>query len=88
VAERDLRRKLFWLIAIRVGISSLLLGSAVFVQLTSPGTFPGEVLFLLKALPYCHHCHRHRVAICAASNLTKLVKLRTAPMESGNYAKL
>ena len=48
MAERDLRRKLFWLIAIRVGISSLLLGSAVFVQITSPGIFfPGEPLFLL-----------------------------------------
>jgi two-component system sensor histidine kinase PilS (NtrC family) len=52
VAERDLRRKLFWLIAIRVGISSLLLGSAVFVQLTSPGTFPGEPLFVLIGVTY------------------------------------
>jgi two-component system, NtrC family, sensor histidine kinase PilS len=52
VAERDLRRKLFWLIAIRVGISSLLLGSAVFVQLTSPGAFPGEPLFLLIGVTY------------------------------------
>jgi two-component system sensor histidine kinase PilS (NtrC family) len=52
VAERDLRRKLFWLIAIRVGISSLLLGSAVFVQLTSPGTLPGGALFLLIGLTY------------------------------------
>ena len=45
--ERDLRRKLAWLIAIRVGISTLLLGSAVVVQLTSPGSFPIEPLFLL-----------------------------------------
>jgi hypothetical protein len=52
VAERDLRRKLFWLIAIRVGISSLLLGSAVFVQLTSPGIFPGEPLFILIGVTY------------------------------------
>jgi two-component system, NtrC family, sensor histidine kinase PilS len=52
VAERDLRRKLFWLIAIRVGISSLLLGSAVFVQLTAPGIFPGEPLFLLIGVTY------------------------------------
>ena len=52
MAERDLRRKLFWLIAIRVGISSLLLGSAVFVQLTSPGIFPGEPLFLLIGVTY------------------------------------
>jgi two-component system sensor histidine kinase PilS (NtrC family) len=52
LAERDLRRKLFLLIAIRVGISTLLLGSAVFVQLTAPGTFPGEPLFLLIGLTY------------------------------------
>jgi two-component system sensor histidine kinase PilS (NtrC family) len=52
VAERDLRRKLFWLIAIRVGISTLLLGSAVFVQITAPGTFAGEPLFLLIGATY------------------------------------
>ena len=52
MAERDIRRKLFWLIAIRVAISSLLLGSAVFVQLTSPGTLSGEPLFLLIGLTY------------------------------------
>jgi two-component system sensor histidine kinase PilS (NtrC family) len=52
VAERDLRRKLFWLITIRVGISTLLLGSAVIVQLTSPGALPAESLFLLIALTY------------------------------------
>jgi two-component system sensor histidine kinase PilS (NtrC family) len=52
VAERDLRRKLFWLIAIRVAISSLLLGSALFVQLTSPGTSLGEPLFLLIGVTY------------------------------------
>ena len=50
--ERDLRRKLFWLIAIRVGISTLLLGSAVVVQLTSPGSFPVEPLFLLIGVTY------------------------------------
>ncbi|RPI55793.1 MAG: PAS domain S-box protein, partial [Acidobacteria bacterium] len=47
MAERDLRRKLFWLISIRVGISTLLLGSAIFVQLAAPGTVAGEPLFLL-----------------------------------------
>ncbi len=52
MAERDLRRKLFWLIAIRVAISSLLLGSALFVQLTSPGTSLGEPLFLLIGVTY------------------------------------
>ncbi len=52
MAERELRRKLFWLIAIRVGISSLLVGSAVFVQLSAPGTFAGEPLFLLIGVTY------------------------------------
>jgi two-component system sensor histidine kinase PilS (NtrC family) len=52
VQERDLRRKLFWLIAIRVGVSTLLLGSAVVVQLNSPDAFPVEPLFLLIGLTY------------------------------------
>jgi two-component system sensor histidine kinase PilS (NtrC family) len=52
MSERDLRHKLFWLGGIRVGISTLLLGSAVFVQLTSPDTFPGEPLFLLIGVTY------------------------------------
>jgi two-component system sensor histidine kinase PilS (NtrC family) len=52
VLERDLRRKLFWLIAIRVSISSVLLGSAILVQLASPGTFLGEPLFLLIGVTY------------------------------------
>jgi hypothetical protein len=52
VRERDLRRKLFWLITIRVCISTLLLGSAVFVQLTSPGTFPVEPLFILIGITF------------------------------------
>jgi two-component system sensor histidine kinase PilS (NtrC family) len=52
VPERDLRRKLAWLIAIRVGISTLLLGGAFVVQLTSPGAFPVEPLFLLIGLTY------------------------------------
>jgi two-component system sensor histidine kinase PilS (NtrC family) len=52
VPDRDLRRILFWVIAIRVGISTLLLGSAIFVQLTSPGTFPGDALFFLIGITY------------------------------------
>ena len=50
--ERDIRRKLFWLIAIRVGVSTLLLGSAVIVQITSPGSFPIEPLFVLIGITY------------------------------------
>ncbi len=52
MAERDLRRKLFSLIAIRVAISALLLGSAVFVQLTSPRVSPGEPLFILIGITF------------------------------------
>jgi two-component system, NtrC family, sensor histidine kinase PilS len=50
--ERDLRRKLAWLIGIRVGVSTLLLGSAIVVQLISPGSFPVVPLFLLISLTY------------------------------------
>jgi two-component system sensor histidine kinase PilS (NtrC family) len=50
--ESELRRKLAWLIAIRVSISTLLLGSAVVVQLFSPGAFPITPLFLLIGLTY------------------------------------
>ena len=50
MSERDLRRILARLIAVRVGISTLLLGSAVAVQFTSPGAFPVEPLFLLIGL--------------------------------------
>src|SRR5205085_12108243 len=41
-----------WLIAIRVGVSTLLLGSAVVVQLTAPGAFPVEPLFFLIGITY------------------------------------
>ena len=50
--QSDLRRKLAWLIGIRVGISTLLLGSAAIVQFFSPGSFPVEPLFLLIGLTY------------------------------------
>jgi two-component system, NtrC family, sensor histidine kinase PilS len=52
VPEQDLRRKLPWLIGIRVGVSTLLLGSAVVVQLNSPGAFPIEALFRLIGLTF------------------------------------
>ena len=52
MAESDLRRKLAWLIGIRVGVSTLLLGSAAVVQFFSPGSFPVEPLFLLIGLTY------------------------------------
>ncbi len=50
--DRDLRRKLGWLIVIRLGISTLLLGSAMVVQLTSADTFPIDPLYLLIELTF------------------------------------
>lgn len=52
MAEQDLVRKLSWLIGIRVGVSTLLLGSAIALQMTAPGTFPAEPLFYLVGLTY------------------------------------
>jgi two-component system sensor histidine kinase PilS (NtrC family) len=52
VRENDLRRRLAWLIGIRVVISTLLLGSAALVQFLTPGAFPVEPLFLLIGLTY------------------------------------
>jgi two-component system, NtrC family, sensor histidine kinase PilS len=48
----DLRRRLVWLIGIRVVIGTVLLGSAVAVQLNAPGTFPVDPLFLLIGMTY------------------------------------
>jgi two-component system sensor histidine kinase PilS (NtrC family) len=47
-----LRRKLGWLIAIRVVISTVLLGSATFFQITLPGSFPVDPFFILIGLTY------------------------------------
>jgi len=48
----DLRRKLRWLIGIRAVISTVLLGSAIFFQITSPGSFPVNPFFFLIGLTY------------------------------------
>ena len=47
-----LRRKLRWLIAVRAVISTVLLGSATFAQITAPGSFPVDPLFILIGLTY------------------------------------
>jgi two-component system sensor histidine kinase PilS (NtrC family) len=47
-----LRRKLRWLIAVRAVISTVLLGSATFAQITAPGSFPVDPLFFLIGLTY------------------------------------
>jgi two-component system sensor histidine kinase PilS (NtrC family) len=52
MTEQDLVRKLSWLIGIRVGVSTLLLGSAIVLQINAPGTFPVEPLFYLVGLTY------------------------------------
>ena len=48
----DLRSRLSTLIAVRVIVSTLLLGSAILVQLSRPGVFPVDPFFFLIALTY------------------------------------
>src|SRR5256885_15966581 len=48
----ELRRKLQWLIAIRAVISPVLLGGAMFAQITAPGSFPVDPFFFLIGLTY------------------------------------
>jgi len=50
--ETDLRRTVAWLIAIRAVISTILLGSATFAQITAPGSFPVDPFFFLIGLTY------------------------------------
>jgi two-component system sensor histidine kinase PilS (NtrC family) len=52
VIVTDLRRRVAWLIAARAVVSTILLGSATFVQITTPGLYPGDPFFLLIALTY------------------------------------
>jgi two-component system sensor histidine kinase PilS (NtrC family) len=47
-----MRRKLLWLIAGRAGIVTVLLGSAILVQLRSPGAFPVDPFFFLIGATY------------------------------------
>jgi len=47
-----LRSRLFTLIAARVVVSTLLLGSAILVQLNSPGAFPPRPFFFLIGVTY------------------------------------
>src|SRR6266536_4118077 len=50
--DTELRRKLAWLIAVRAIVSTILLGSATLIELTTPGSFPIEPFFFLIALTY------------------------------------
>jgi len=52
MSEGSLRRNVFWLIAIRLVISTILLGSATFMRATEPGSFAGDPFFFLIGLTY------------------------------------
>ncbi len=47
-----LRRKLLWLIGGRAAVITLLLGSAILIQLKSPGSFPVDPFFALIGVTY------------------------------------
>ena len=51
-AGSSLRRKLFWLIGLRVVTVTILLGSGVLVQLRTPGLWPVGPFFFLVGLSY------------------------------------
>ena len=48
----NLRSRLSTLIAVRVVVSTLLLGSAILVQINRPGAFPIDPFFFLIGLTY------------------------------------
>ncbi|MGB7220775.1 MAG: ATP-binding protein [Vicinamibacterales bacterium] len=50
--DSELRRKLAWLIGIRAVVSTILLGSATLLQITSPGSFAIDPAFFLIGLTY------------------------------------
>lgn len=50
--DPDLRRRLAWLIGIRAVVGTVLLGGAIVVQITAPGSFPVDPFFFLIALTY------------------------------------
>jgi len=50
--ETDLRRRVAWLIAIRAVISTILLGSAIFARITTPGSFAVDPFFFLIGITY------------------------------------
>src|SRR5437879_6714946 len=50
--DTGLRRRVGWLIAIRAVISTILLGSATFAQITAPGSFAVDPFFFLIGLTY------------------------------------
>lgn len=47
-----MRRRLIWLMGARVVVATLLLGTAVLLQISAPGTLPADPFFLLIALTF------------------------------------
>jgi two-component system sensor histidine kinase PilS (NtrC family) len=52
MTEQQLRRKVAWLIGIRVAMGTVLLGSAILVQISTPGALPADPFYLLIVLMY------------------------------------
>src|SRR5678815_2095341 len=52
MSEGSLRRKLLWMIGGRAAVITLLLGSAILIQLRAPGSFPIDPFFAIIALTY------------------------------------
>jgi two-component system sensor histidine kinase PilS (NtrC family) len=52
MVDTGIRRKLAWLIGVRAVISTMLLGGAIFAQITAPGSFPVDPFFFLIAITY------------------------------------
>jgi two-component system, NtrC family, sensor histidine kinase PilS len=52
VTETELRRKLAWLIGIRVAVGTSLLGSAILVRVNTPDALPTDPFFQLIGLTY------------------------------------
>ena len=50
--DTELRRRVAWLIAVRAVISTILLGSAIFARITTPGSFAVDPFFFLIGLTY------------------------------------
>ena len=48
----SLRRKLLWLMGLRVAAVTILLGSGILVQITTPGAFPIDPFFFVIGLTY------------------------------------
>jgi len=52
MTDHSLRRDVAWLIAIRAGISTILLGSATFLRVTAPGSFAVDPFFFLIGITF------------------------------------